>query len=83
MGSWHPGQGRLLLLDPDAAEGKRISVLIGKPNFPFGLSLRTDTAGNLHVARMLKGTIAVLTSAGKLTREIEREGADQPRLRRQ
>ena len=33
--------------------------------------LRTDTAGNLYVARILKGTIAVLTSAGKLMREIK------------
>jgi signal peptidase len=33
--------------------------------------LRTDTSGNLFVARILKGTIAVLTPAGKLTREIE------------
>ena len=32
--------------------------------------LRTDTAGNLYVARILKGTIAVLTPAGKLKREI-------------
>jgi sugar lactone lactonase YvrE len=33
--------------------------------------LRTDTAGNLYVARILKGTIAVLTPAGKLMREIK------------
>jgi sugar lactone lactonase YvrE len=32
--------------------------------------LRTDTAGNLYVARILKGTIAVLTPAGALKREI-------------
>jgi signal peptidase len=32
--------------------------------------LRTDTAGNLYVARILKGTVAVLTPAGKLKREI-------------
>jgi len=32
--------------------------------------LRTDTAGNLYVARILKGTIAVLSPAGKLKREI-------------
>ena len=32
--------------------------------------LRTDTSGNLYVARILKGTIAVLTPAGKLKREI-------------
>ncbi len=39
--------------------------------------LRTDTAGNLYVARILKGTIAVLTPAGKLTREI-RLSAKEP-----
>jgi len=32
--------------------------------------LRTDTAGNLFVARILKGTIAVLSPQGKLKREI-------------
>ena len=42
MGSWNPGQGRLLLLDPDAAQGKRISVLIGKLDFPFGLQVGPD-----------------------------------------
>jgi glucose/arabinose dehydrogenase len=42
MGSWNPGQGRLLLLDPDAPEGKRISELIGKLDFPFGLQAGPD-----------------------------------------
>ncbi len=42
MGSWNPGQGRLLLLDPDAAQGKRISELIGKLDFPFGLQSGPD-----------------------------------------
>ena len=42
MGSWNPGQGRLLLLDPDAAQGKRISVLIDKLDFPFGLQVGPD-----------------------------------------
>jgi sugar lactone lactonase YvrE len=32
--------------------------------------LRTDTGGNLFVARILKGTIAVLSPQGKLKREI-------------
>lgn len=32
--------------------------------------LRTDTEGNLFVARIGKGTIAVLSSQGKLQREI-------------
>jgi hypothetical protein len=42
MGSWNPGQGRLLLLDPDAAEGKRVSELIVKLDFPFGLQAGLD-----------------------------------------
>jgi glucose/arabinose dehydrogenase len=42
MGGWNPGQGRLLLLDPDAAQGKRISVLIGRLDFPFGLQTGPD-----------------------------------------
>src|SRR6202051_2936397 len=37
----------------------------------FGIDgLRTDTAGNLLVARILKGTIAVLSPEGKFKREI-------------
>jgi glucose/arabinose dehydrogenase len=42
MGGWDPGQGRLLLLDPDAAQGKRISVLIDRLDFPFGLQTGPD-----------------------------------------
>jgi glucose/arabinose dehydrogenase len=42
MGSWNPGQGRLLLLDPEAAEGKRISELVVKLDFPFGLRVGPD-----------------------------------------
>lgn len=38
----------------------------------FGIDgLRTDAGGNLFVARILKGTVAVLTPGGKLTREIK------------
>jgi sugar lactone lactonase YvrE len=33
--------------------------------------LRTDTEGNLFVARILKGTIVMLTAGGKLKREIQ------------
>jgi sugar lactone lactonase YvrE len=44
----------------------------------FGIDgLRTDTEGNLFVARILKGTIAVLTPGGKLKREI-RLSAKEP-----
>ena len=42
MGSWNPGQGRLLLLDPGAPEGKRISELLVKLDFPFGLQVGLD-----------------------------------------
>ena len=46
--------------------------------------LRTDTDGNLFVARILKGTIAELISAGKIEAgdTAHRPGTDQPRLRR-
>jgi sugar lactone lactonase YvrE len=38
----------------------------------FGIDgLRIDTEGNLYVARILKGTIAVLSPEGKLKREIQ------------
>src|SRR3954462_10652752 len=30
MGGWSPGQGRMLLLDPDAPDGKRITRLLDK-----------------------------------------------------
>jgi signal peptidase len=39
--------------------------------------IRTDTSGRLFVARILKGTIAVLSPAGTLEREI-RLGAKEP-----
>jgi glucose/arabinose dehydrogenase len=42
MGSWNPGQGRLLLLDPDAPEDKRITRLIDRLDFPFGLEVGPD-----------------------------------------
>jgi glucose/arabinose dehydrogenase len=42
MGSWNPDQGRLLLLDPDAAAGKRVSELIVKLDLPFGLQIGPD-----------------------------------------
>ena len=42
MGGWAPGQGRLLLLDPGAAEGNRIKVLIAKLDLPHGLAIGID-----------------------------------------
>jgi sugar lactone lactonase YvrE len=42
--------------------------------------LRTDTAGNLFAARILKGTIAVLTPGGKLIREVPLNGKEPTNL---
>jgi sugar lactone lactonase YvrE len=42
--------------------------------------LRTDTSGDLYVARILKGTIAVLTPAGKLRREIQLKAKEPTNL---
>ncbi len=47
----------------------------------FGIDgLRTDIEGNLLVARILKGTIAVLTPRGKLKREIKLSAAEPTNL---
>jgi sugar lactone lactonase YvrE len=47
----------------------------------FGIDgLRTDTEGNLFVARILKGTIAVLTPQGQLKREIKLSGSEPTNL---
>src|SRR3954451_23980561 len=35
MGGWSPGQGRLLLLDPEAPDGKRVTRLIDRMSLPF------------------------------------------------
>jgi glucose/arabinose dehydrogenase len=42
MGGWSAGMGRLLLLDPQAPAGKRVTVLIGKLDFPHGLAVGID-----------------------------------------
>ena len=42
MGGWDPKKGRLLLLDPGAAEGQRIKVLIRGLDVPHGLAVGTD-----------------------------------------
>jgi glucose/arabinose dehydrogenase len=39
---WSAGQGRLLLLDPEAPEGKRIKVLLTKLDVPHGLAVGID-----------------------------------------
>jgi len=43
MGGWSPGQGRMLLLDPDAPEGRRITKLWDKVSLPFGLAIGPDS----------------------------------------
>src|ERR1700722_17885195 len=49
------------------------------PDFDID-GLRTDMAGNLLVARILKGTIAVLTPQGTLRREIRLNAAEPTNL---
>jgi len=42
MGGWDPGRGRVLLLDPDAPQGKRVTVLLTKLDLPHGLGVGPD-----------------------------------------
>jgi glucose/arabinose dehydrogenase len=42
MGGWGRSNGRLLLLDPHAAEGKRFKVLLTSVEYPFGLAIGPD-----------------------------------------
>ena len=49
------------------------------PDFDID-GLRTDTSGDLYVARILKGTIAVLAPAGKLRREIQLKAKEPTNL---
>ena len=42
MGGWTPKKGRVLLLDPDAAEGKRLKVLLSGLDLPHGLGVGPD-----------------------------------------
>src|ERR1044072_5355744 len=42
MGGWDPGRGRVLLLDPDAAQGQRVKVLLTKLDLPHGLGVGPD-----------------------------------------
>jgi signal peptidase len=46
--------------------------------------LRTDVEGNLLVARILKGTVVVLSPQGEIEAggSAQRKGTDEPRLRR-
>ena len=42
MGGWDPKKGRLLLLDPEAPEGKRLKVLLRGLDLPHGLAVGID-----------------------------------------
>jgi glucose/arabinose dehydrogenase len=42
MGGWSAGLGRLLVLDPNAAEGGRIKEVVTGLDFPFGLAVGPD-----------------------------------------
>ena len=42
MGGWSPKRGRLLLLDPEANEGRRIKVLLSQLDFLHGLAVGID-----------------------------------------
>jgi signal peptidase len=61
--------------------GRLLSPRLVKRFADFNIDgLRTDTSGNLYVARILRGTIAVLTPAGMLTREIELKAKEPTNL---
>ena len=42
MGGWDLGRGRVLLLDPQAPQGKRLTVLLTKLDLPHGLGVGPD-----------------------------------------
>jgi glucose/arabinose dehydrogenase len=42
MGGWDPQRGRMLLLDPEAPEGKRLKTLLTKLDLPHGLAVGID-----------------------------------------
>jgi glucose/arabinose dehydrogenase len=42
MGSWGERQGRFLLLDPEAADGQRLKVLLTRQDLPHGLAAGPD-----------------------------------------
>jgi glucose/arabinose dehydrogenase len=48
MGGWGHEDGRMLLLDPTAAEGSRIKELIAGLDYPFGLAIGGD--GKLYAS---------------------------------
>ena len=42
MGGWDPQHGRVLLLDPEAAPGRRVTVLLARLDLPHGLAVGID-----------------------------------------
>lgn len=42
MGGWNRSDGRLLLLDPRAAEGRRLKEIVTNLEYPFGLAIGPD-----------------------------------------
>src|ERR1044072_6466235 len=42
MGGWDSGRGRVLLLDPEAPQGRRVKVLLAKLDLPHGLGIGPD-----------------------------------------
>lgn len=42
MGGWNRTDGRLLLLDPHAAEGRRVKEILTNLEYPFGLAIGSD-----------------------------------------
>ena len=42
MGGWDAGRGRVLLLDPQAPQGRRVKVLLAKLDMPHGLGVGPD-----------------------------------------
>ncbi|MCA6103576.1 PQQ-dependent sugar dehydrogenase [Bradyrhizobium australafricanum] len=53
MGGWGHADGRLLLLDPRAAEGKRIKEAITGLEYPFGLAIGPDKKVYASTAEMI------------------------------
>jgi glucose/arabinose dehydrogenase len=53
MGGWQRTDGRLLVLDPHAAEGKRIKEAVTDLEYPFGLGIGPDKKVYASTAEMI------------------------------
>ena len=71
MGGWDPGRGRVLLLDPDAPQGKRVTVLLGKLDLPHGLGVGPDR-------RIYVGTADKIFRFDPLAAQPASDGRDDP-----